>query len=197
MTKDRTKTLREFGADLEAVHFYRSRLDCAPPFPAEAILKKCGTLDKLFKKVEAAQMACNRLAAEIHFLGVPVPVWDGGRNPCSSGDGDGLDTFEWHPMTGEWGYREPDRIYGRITAEYVNRPDKLEAVRIWNTFLVAFERTPVRLFHVRADGYFIEFRDAQERLIRFHGDALKGRHRPEPIQPIHEFMEQLYEGASR
>jgi hypothetical protein len=193
VTKERAETLRALGVDPETVHFYRSRLDCIAPFATKPIFQKMRRLSKLFDKVEAAQMACNELAAELHFLGVPVSIWDGGKNGSATGDslageGEDLSTFEWSPATGAWGYTEPENIYGRIIEEYSSRPDKRAAIDIWNTFVVAFERPPERLFRIHGRGYFVEFRDARGRLLRFNPDDLKGRRRPAAARPIHEFM---------
>jgi hypothetical protein len=160
----RTELLREYGLDPYAVKLWRARLDCIPPASADLIQKKRALLEKALERARDVLGKAESLDGDLASMGIPASSYlietmsVGYQNR----------PLEWNPETEEWGYTEPDAPKEPLIEEYLARPTKIEALEVWNQFLIALERKPERLFRCRKgqySEYTVEFHDARGRLL--------------------------------
>lgn len=84
--------------------------------------------------------------------------------------------FAWNVEEARWDDEadDPERMLpwnrGKIIERYTSRPEKPQALRLWNRMLVAFRQEPKEILRVRGDGYWAVLTDCEGKPIHI-GDG--------------------------
>lgn len=132
---------RRYFLNPEKVGVYRQRLACEPPLPLKELRAYKRKLAALVKRMEATANQIKQFDVEMESFRVTWD-WSPGDMLCL-GDGRGVWTLEWDLENERWG--KGYKLSEKCNPTYTTRPDKPEALRAWNLFLIAFRAEPKRL----------------------------------------------------
>jgi len=173
---------RRYHLNPERISRYRMRLACEPPAPAKVLngykrklasySKKIGTVHKAFEeRVVRIREDMGPLKNEMWKLHV---TWDDPANVClGGGQCSGMQPYpgddETHPLSWDlnlnrWGLGRALENSDCWPAKpiYTERPEKEDALRAWNLFLIAFREAPARMVKrtwMKPACYYAEYRD--------------------------------------
>lgn len=173
MNETRNRLLIANGLNAARVAQYRARLDLTPIPNAAEVRRKWLALEKKWSVLGELGAEVNKLALELICLGIRTPIWDGGLNLKNQDP-----AVYWDPEADGWVKNESvERLNFSFSQQkeiesYTLRPENRKALRVWNRFVIAFEREPERLYRIRGEGYFAQFRDADGDLLTFPDASL-------------------------
>jgi hypothetical protein len=153
---------RRYQLDPQRIHIYRSWLANESPVPWKEVRARLRRQAGLQKRLEKIFQEMLQFQEELRHSGICYDNWMLDVNGSSIPPGQcgwNMDTREWKVYDG-W---KPGR--GRIIETYCSRPDKPQALRVWNRMLIAFRQEPKMLMRVRGEGYWAVFTDHERTSI--------------------------------
>lgn len=173
-----------YRLDPANVRFLRARLKNMPPYPMKELERIRRRHISLSGKIYFLARQTKQISDEVARLGVHCP-WCLHEHYSFEGPG----VFEWDLLKKQWG-EGVECIDGldafskstRVNNEYRQRPDEKEALKVWNSFVVAAGSAPEVMIRERGRGreFLAAFRDSRNRIVPLRYEFIRQRKATKP-----------------